>query len=490
MSEHPRRDVDDRLADWVDGRLSEKERERFVAELRVNAQLRQDLERYERTVGVLRAALRAPAPPAGIADRVMAAIASPASLPARRSNLRRMAWGLAAAAALLAAAVWIDAWRPALPSGRDSAAVDDVRDAAVASKAPAVEEQVAVSKPDAEAGAAQPPEVGKLRAAGESAQGEATRSGGFVIGPETTTAVPAREQADGKVQEAPSSRAAVPQEDRRFGAGPGGAAPAPSAPTPSGPATGGPGARGQPPPAAPDAAPVQGEARKEAGDDKATWRDGVPRDSERADAPLPMVVVEGVAVAPPAGDAKAEQAKAQKARSRELPTGGGDAGKAKGGEATGRDDFYVGNDAALQARIDAFLADAATTGTPPAAVGWNTARGELRLSPMVETTPEPAARPVAGTGGAQLPIVRAWLVEGTRADLEILLARLAHFTEQHKLTRRNEETRPPAEKTPAEKTLSDEIAGKNEAQSLQLRQTAAPKPEVSRMVLRFRLRSR
>lgn len=57
MSDRPPREIDDRLADWVDGRMTPRERDHFVAELRVNAQLRQDLADYERTVGVLRAAL-------------------------------------------------------------------------------------------------------------------------------------------------------------------------------------------------------------------------------------------------------------------------------------------------------------------------------------------------------------------------------------------------------------------------------------------------
>ena len=69
-------DVDERLCDWVDGRMTERERERFAAELRVNASLRQQLAEYERTVAAIRAALQAPTTPVPMADRVMAALAT------------------------------------------------------------------------------------------------------------------------------------------------------------------------------------------------------------------------------------------------------------------------------------------------------------------------------------------------------------------------------------------------------------------------------
>jgi hypothetical protein len=49
-------EIDERLADWVDGRLSERDRERFEAELRVSPQLRERVDEYERTVQSVRAA--------------------------------------------------------------------------------------------------------------------------------------------------------------------------------------------------------------------------------------------------------------------------------------------------------------------------------------------------------------------------------------------------------------------------------------------------
>ncbi|MFY9345427.1 MAG: hypothetical protein WAT39_23245, partial [Planctomycetota bacterium] len=84
----PMREVDERLADWVDGRISERERERLIAEMRVNPQLRADLEQYERTVRTVREALQAPAAKVDLADRVMAAIAAAKSAPPARPVLR------------------------------------------------------------------------------------------------------------------------------------------------------------------------------------------------------------------------------------------------------------------------------------------------------------------------------------------------------------------------------------------------------------------
>ncbi|MBL8752417.1 MAG: hypothetical protein JNK15_03870 [Planctomycetes bacterium] len=109
------REVDERLADWVDGRMGSRERERFEAELRVNPQLRRDLDDYERTVGVLRAALRAPSPGsprAPIADRVLAEVQKQATSPAVRAatpfRLQRLWWTIASAAALLVVAVYVN----------------------------------------------------------------------------------------------------------------------------------------------------------------------------------------------------------------------------------------------------------------------------------------------------------------------------------------------------------------------------------------------
>ncbi|HZN40154.1 MAG TPA: hypothetical protein VFD82_15215 [Planctomycetota bacterium] len=125
MTSKPEREVDARLADWVDGRLSERERERFVAELRVNPQLRKDLEDYEKTVAAVRAALQAPVRPVQIADRVMTAIAAgnPRSSVGQRWRNRSFMWSLASAAALLLLALLVNTWSPA-PKTDTTAALD------------------------------------------------------------------------------------------------------------------------------------------------------------------------------------------------------------------------------------------------------------------------------------------------------------------------------------------------------------------------------
>ena len=106
------RPVDERICSFVDGCLSPREQERFVAELRVNAQLQKDLEEYQRTVAAVREALQAPTVPTRLADRVMAAIGTPAA-PPRRAPVRTwqsLLWSVVAAAALLALALWLNTW--------------------------------------------------------------------------------------------------------------------------------------------------------------------------------------------------------------------------------------------------------------------------------------------------------------------------------------------------------------------------------------------
>lgn len=107
----PPREPDDRLAAWVDGEMSERERDRFEAELRVNPELRAELAEYERTVAATRQALRAPTVPVDLAEAVMARIeAEPAGpvgvVGSNRSY--RLVVSVAAAAALLVLAVWLN----------------------------------------------------------------------------------------------------------------------------------------------------------------------------------------------------------------------------------------------------------------------------------------------------------------------------------------------------------------------------------------------
>lgn len=110
------RPPDERFAEWVDGCMSQRDRERFEAELRVNAALRTDLAAYERTVAAVREALQAPTAPTNLADRVLSAVqaASPAASsppgPRKQRSFGTYLFGGLAAAALMAVAVWFDAW--------------------------------------------------------------------------------------------------------------------------------------------------------------------------------------------------------------------------------------------------------------------------------------------------------------------------------------------------------------------------------------------
>lgn len=110
------RPPDERFAEWVDGCMSQRDRERFEAELRVNATLRAELAIYERTVATLREALQAPTAPTPLAERVLAAVQAtsvvvpspPGSRP--RRSFGAYLYGGLAAAALMGLAVWFDAW--------------------------------------------------------------------------------------------------------------------------------------------------------------------------------------------------------------------------------------------------------------------------------------------------------------------------------------------------------------------------------------------
>lgn len=119
MSE-PIREPDPRLSEWLDGEMSPRDRDRFVAELRVNPQLRADLAALQRTVETARAALaatpaevqRSAADGERMAAAVLARLAAPRAeaAAARRWTASRWLLGGTLAAALLAAAVWIDRW--------------------------------------------------------------------------------------------------------------------------------------------------------------------------------------------------------------------------------------------------------------------------------------------------------------------------------------------------------------------------------------------
>ncbi len=67
---------DERLADWVDGRMTPRELERFEAEMRVNPALRAAAEEYRQTVSAVQTALRSGLPKVDLAAAVLAALAN------------------------------------------------------------------------------------------------------------------------------------------------------------------------------------------------------------------------------------------------------------------------------------------------------------------------------------------------------------------------------------------------------------------------------
>lgn len=104
-------DVDERLADWVDGTMSPRDRERFEAEMRVSPHLRDQVADYEGTVASIREALNAETHETNLADRVMASLAQEASGTGKRARSGwPVVWAVMSAAALLGIAVLIDSW--------------------------------------------------------------------------------------------------------------------------------------------------------------------------------------------------------------------------------------------------------------------------------------------------------------------------------------------------------------------------------------------
>ncbi|MFN9843327.1 MAG: hypothetical protein ACK53T_07635 [Planctomycetota bacterium] len=453
------RQDDERFADWVDERMGERERERFVAELRVNAQLRADLAAYERTVAAVRAALQAPTRPVAMADRVRAALAAAPAAPAPTATdtptlrlLPRVLWSLGTAAAALLAALWLDAW-----SGSD--------------RAPAVERSQAVARGE------EPQAIGGLPtgdAAGGVAPGAvATRSGDAAKGkaqgnaglpaatarpgvPASGDAVaagpaalpPAAQRQEAQRQEAQpqeaQQQAAEPQDvqsgNAQLGAAPVAAPKQQPAPAERSAAADAP----SPPPAG--AAPAPGHVAASPSDSALADAEPAARAAAKAaPAPTPLLVLDFAAPLP-GGTAEADDAKRKPATPDRVLGGGagrparGGAGAGAGGGAGDRRSTEAGPDrersrsadaggaaqpapgatapldaAGLRAALRAFLTTAVAE--PGAAMAsWATAAGVLQLSPWLDD-------PANAADGS----VRSWLVEGDKADVAALVAVAAEF---------------------------------------------------------------
>ena len=141
--------------------------------------------------------------------------------------------------------------------------------------------------------------------------------------------------------------------------------------------------------------------------------------------------------------------------------------------------------AGLVAGLDAFLASAAVVDGDAKAEMWTTPQGPLRASPVVDreifqllTDDAKNSASLRKELAAVALAERTWLVEGRRADVQTLLARLAAFARDRQWTLRNGETLAPAEPPVAPPTSPVGVdAGAAATDSL-------------RVVLRIRLRPR
>ncbi|MHC5066069.1 MAG: anti-sigma factor, partial [Planctomycetota bacterium] len=80
-----RPEQDERLADWVDGRLSKKDRERLEAEFGVNPELKAAAGEYRKMVEAVRGELQRTGDEPDMSDRIMSGLDSrPAGAGERR----------------------------------------------------------------------------------------------------------------------------------------------------------------------------------------------------------------------------------------------------------------------------------------------------------------------------------------------------------------------------------------------------------------------
>ncbi|MBL8727832.1 MAG: hypothetical protein JNM25_05340 [Planctomycetes bacterium] len=515
-------EIDDRIADWVDGRLSDRDHDRFVAELRVNPQLRRDLEEYERTVAAVREALQAPTEPVQLADRVLAAIAAgqaPVGGGAAPHRWRPLLWSLASAAALLLIALLIDAWSaPARPEANLTAKFESAagRDPAGPPKgfSPGGGERPEAMPPaDLDELLTRevrtPPPVAAGREAGDKEQRRQAAPAERER-PDADGWLPVGAVEKGRPTDEPTATTALP-----------GAAPAePKAARVV--VSGGAGARAKGPPSsddevakaeAPGADPgavlllerAAAEQFEEAGAPSPA-----PVPTPIAVDPLPLVVVLGRA--PATSDLFAARARAD--RKSKQP----EVGESKGGEAKVADRAAVGAQSAetkaddAGRRFEAFFTAQVAEMTHVAPVGGAPVGGRAAAKrgrvaePSREADAAKDARRGADAGWLQVADVRMlrltddeaattgavdrgdeanwierdWLVEGSRQDVAALLGRLATFTDAVQLQLRTGETTG----VPATKTRQLVETGPDE---LFLGQPATDR---QRIVLRFRLQSR
>lgn len=534
MSADREREVDDRIADWVDGRLSDKDRDRFLAELRVSPQLRRDLEEYERTVAAVRSALQAPTRPVQLADRVMAAIAEGRAAPsggASKLRLHPLLWSLATAAALLVVALLVDAWSaPGAPeksthtaqydgaskSGKGKNELRDgvpnperalsaetaLRDRAQdLDAATATENKRADGEPATAHDERRATDLGRVGTLDREAGTAAAPSTEPVAAPDLIVTAPSASGPVTSGPPGPTARYAVPGSPapspvpgtgptEQPGAADAGRARARKESVPPGEEAAG----AEPPPVdgqVPSAKTLEEKAAEEVAleDDAHGFRLGVPEPPVVPMEPLPLVVVLGRA--PAAADLFASRARKDKV-----------AGDAK-------DEAKAAEQAGL--RFDAFftaqVAQVAQMAQAAEVVGGRTKTRQAKAA-VPEASQAPAVwLQVADVRLLQLPgeaaaaarttgqgeeaswIERDWLVEGSRQDVAALLGRLAAFAGEAELQLRTGETTHVAAAKLRQEELERQEAGAAGAPTDQAEQ-AKQGSDRQRLVLRFRLQAR
>jgi hypothetical protein len=562
------RQPDERLADWVDGCMSPRDRERFTAELRVNAQLRADLAAYERTVAAVRQALQAPtqplprstgsqaagATPAGssFADRVVAQLQA---APERRPRLvdgggiawRPVLWSLCSAAALLVLALWIDTWSappaalqtqsagneppapldrlvaaPAAPVAADKSGTDDFAGASgggggdpaavPGSVAPAEEltrgaggrelgEKLDQEQKQKEQAVTAAAPIGAVPGAGAVPPGTTEPPAGQEPTAKADAAVAESEPTDKKAK----AGAGQAGEDSYFLGG------TQRQQRPD-PATEGEATRrerfgqrrgaadGQQPPA-PSGRFLESPAEAAEAVEPASGGRGAPAGGlDNQVAPWPLLELDAPAVAPakptattesttqlgaaaPAGPAGPSTGSAVTAgRGTTGPSSPGPSGPAKAPAPAPLSVLQ------LSAQLDEFLQASVTADAALVSRSWRTEHGELWLHP------QPSMATSAGTPAAVREL--NWAVDGAKADVELLLVRLARFAKAEGRSLRIGETAPVA--LPAVAPFAYRAA--DGASPAPLRDAKAPSPaqpptagfvavERKQLLLRVRLRT-
>lgn len=171
--------LDERFADWVDGRLKPAERALLEAEMGRDPALAQAAEDYRRTVQMLRGALAPPVLEGSIADRVLAQI-EPAAPARPRLTIRPIFASVIAAAALVLAFVIVRAIPPAPTVDVTETAKRDADDVAVnpqlqVAPAPAAGQLAREAAPAAPGSAAYRVAVGGAAGEGDAGSNEAER---------------------------------------------------------------------------------------------------------------------------------------------------------------------------------------------------------------------------------------------------------------------------------------------------------------------------